>query len=215
LVASSATQDHSGWLGKVEKQLLDFAAPVWNQIPRSVSSADVMCSFQDGLVAGTTAEIALQSLKDCFLIRMLYGGEKSKHTHHEARSAISALGSMEIQHSLLDGMQPFGSAQAFDGDQMSAMQFGRRVKAGIDRFVHDAAFFRIGYHNRTSATIAFVAATLGAIEVFCFIQVIQGALSGGDGIVLLGTIQIIPDLVLVAYQGFPNLLLFHKTCLIL
>ena len=64
-----------------------------------------------------------------------------EQAHHDTGRAEAALGSVSIDHGLLQRMQLAACGEIFDRDQLSAVNLAQKQNAGVERFVGDPASF--------------------------------------------------------------------------
>ncbi|EYD74259.1 hypothetical protein Rumeso_04123 [Rubellimicrobium mesophilum DSM 19309] len=145
----------------------------------------------DGLVAGTAAEIALQSGLDLDRARGRARHPEAVERHDDAGRAEAALAAVVGDHGPLDGVQPaLGRAQVLDGDDVAGVAGGEEADAGIDRLVAERASVEPSDQDRAGAAVALGAALLGAGEAPVQAQEVeQGVARPSLGEPHLGAVQ--------------------------
>ena len=88
----------------------------------------------DRAVAGAPAQVAAQRVQVEAVVRLpvravVLGG----HAADEARRAVAALRAAADRHLVLDRVQGLGRAEALGGDDLLAVERGRRQQAGVQR----------------------------------------------------------------------------------
>ncbi len=86
------------------------------------------------------------------------------------RRAIPALGSVMIDHRLLDRAQTLRRRQTFDRDDMRSVKLIHRLKAARNRAITQAAAGRASDQNGARAAVPFATSNLGADEPPLFAQ---------------------------------------------
>src|SRR6476469_4610685 len=110
--------------------------------------------LDDVVVAGATAEIALEPEPDLALGGMRVLVEEPDRRHHHARGAVAALQPVLLVERLLHGVERVGSGQPLDGGDRGAVGLGRQHRARLHRLAVD--------EHRARPTARRVAADLGA-----------------------------------------------------
>ena len=110
--------------------------------------AERVGSVLDGAVPGAPAEVAAERVEVEAVVAVVgvvllgtgaVGGlprgavELGRHAAHEPRCAVAALRTAADGHLVLDRVQVVGSTQALGGDDLLAVEAGRRDEAGVDR----------------------------------------------------------------------------------
>ncbi len=117
----------------------------------------------DRPVTRAAAQIAGQRIADLGARRRLARLVQCEERHDEARRAEAALRAMAVDEGLLDRMQrSFRAFQAFDGDELLAVERGHELDARVDRAKAHAVAIEFGEDHGARAAIALGAAFLGA-----------------------------------------------------
>src|ERR1700730_2937951 len=91
----------------------------------------------DVLVAGATAQIAVQAVTDLFLARLGIALDNLLDRHDHAGRAETALQPVLVPKGFLYGVQLAVSRQTFDGENIAAVRLHRKHGATLDRFAVD------------------------------------------------------------------------------
>src|SRR5215471_3251612 len=83
------------------------------------------------LVAGTAAEVALQTVPDLFCTGIGIALQDLGRSHDHSRRAVAALQAMMFPESLLDGMLLAALRQALDGGDCGTVSLGRQHGARL------------------------------------------------------------------------------------
>ena len=132
------------------------------------------CCLYDGLVPRAAAQVPLNGGFDLMGSRLRGLHPQGVKRHDKTGGTEAALAAMEIDHSLLHGMQtPLGAGEMFNRDDMTAVQRRQKTDAGIHGFIVQHAILKPPNHNRTGPAIAFRTAFLGAGQTLLKPQIVQ------------------------------------------
>jgi len=133
-------------------------APVVNrrEFLRTGAAGGAVDGFADALVSATAANVAAHEIVDVGVSGIWFFGEERGGRHDLTALAIAALGHVNFDPGLLDGMIAF-LGETFDGGDFLAGDGGNRRDAGTGGFSVDV--------NGTSSAERHAAAELGAGHV--------------------------------------------------
>jgi hypothetical protein len=109
--------------------------------------------IDNGRISGTTAQVTGKHIVDGLTLRASAILNPREHRHDETRRAETALGTMLVDHGLLDRMEVTVAFQIFDGDQRLSIERADELNAGIDRAVVQLISLEFGYYSGACAAI--------------------------------------------------------------
>jgi len=139
-------------------------------VPQSLSEAVLRLNrsygatgLADRLVAGASAQVAAELIVYLPMFVEVVSVAGLKQGHHDSWGAVATLRSHSVDEFFLGWMQVLKFGEAFDGDNLFAVQHGQKDQARIDRSPGRLPRGRrVEYGDRAGSTITFSAAFLGA-----------------------------------------------------
>jgi len=200
--------------GRFEKTAADVGFGIKLRERRARILIDGEGGVENGDVSGAAAEIARESrlsFGDARRFRLwgLGGGAESGSSgegHDEAWRAKAALRAMAVDHGLLNRVK-FGSGlfrrQAFNGDDVSAVDLVKKLNARIDGEITQSAFEGFADEDGARPAIAFGADDFRAGEFAMLAEIIgERGESGGASNFDASSIEIEKDM--IAHAGGPS-----------
>src|SRR6478609_6822368 len=89
--------------------------------------------LDDVVIAGASADVAVERLADLFLARLRVVGEQLHRRHHHPRRAEAALQAVALAERRLHRVQLAVLGQALDGRDLAALHLCREDRARLDR----------------------------------------------------------------------------------